>query len=730
MDMTHPLLALGGFGSIGMLFWAAAAVIPIILHLWNRRAQREVPWAAMEYLLAAVRKNARRIRLENLLLLAVRAAILVLLGLALADPVLSWFAGGGGFSGGENRRRHFVLVLDASYSMETRAGEESRFELARRLAAEVVDQSRQGDGFSLMLLADPPRTIIGRPAFDREDVISELENLLLLHGGASLAQTLPQIEQLLAAAREHHPQLGETRLYFFTDLGASTWRAALEPRAREQVARLAEQVQIWLVDVGQAGAENLALTDLRQLEPYAIALSELTFQATVRNLGRQDRTRLGIELLVDGRRVDQQQVDVGAQEETTVSFRYRFDTPGEHWVGARLEDDALEVDNHRYLAVPTTEALRVLCVEGKQGEARNVALALEPYRAERPRINVHAVSESALLELDLHGYDGVVLCNVGRFGRDETAVLHEYLRGGGGLVFFLGDQVQPESYNLELGGELSGLSVLPARLSSLTSDGQYRLEPRDYRHPIVAAFRGQERTGLLTAPVWRYLRLQPHQAQGARVALWFDSGDPAIVERSILRGRSVLVATAASEQSLDRTTQPPTPWTAWSAWPSFPPLIQEIVAFAVQDRSRGRNVLVGQELQGAVRSIVPQTTVSIARSGQPPQRVRLETDGEESRWTLAQTDWSGIYETRFEPPAASTPYYAVNVDTRESDPSRVDLDELPEQFTRHQVQEHAAQARLLPADASWALFRVVLACLLGLLLAETYLAWRLGTAQA
>ena len=55
-----------------MLGWLAAAAAPLIIHLLSKRKYREVPWAAMQYLLAALRKNSRRIQIEQWILLAVR----------------------------------------------------------------------------------------------------------------------------------------------------------------------------------------------------------------------------------------------------------------------------------------------------------------------------------------------------------------------------------------------------------------------------------------------------------------------------------------------------------------------------------------------------------------------------------------------------------------------------------------------------------------------------------
>ncbi len=71
-----------------MLGWMAAAAAPLVIHLLSRRRYQEVPWAAMQYLLAAMRKNSRRIFLENWLLLAVRTALLLAVVLAVAEPMI------------------------------------------------------------------------------------------------------------------------------------------------------------------------------------------------------------------------------------------------------------------------------------------------------------------------------------------------------------------------------------------------------------------------------------------------------------------------------------------------------------------------------------------------------------------------------------------------------------------------------------------------------------------
>src|SRR5438093_13109389 len=63
------------------------ASIPIIIHILNRRRYKTVQWAAMEFLLRAMRKNRRRLKFEQWLLLATRCLVLLLAATALARPL-------------------------------------------------------------------------------------------------------------------------------------------------------------------------------------------------------------------------------------------------------------------------------------------------------------------------------------------------------------------------------------------------------------------------------------------------------------------------------------------------------------------------------------------------------------------------------------------------------------------------------------------------------------------
>ncbi len=106
------------------------------------------------------------------------------------------------------------------------------------------------------------------------------------------------------------------------------------------------------------------------------------------------------------------------------------------------------------------QTIRALCIDGRpsgnafRGAADYLAVALTPegQPASRPLVQAEVAPESAIMDRNLGRYQCVLACNVAQFTASEARVLDAYLRSGGNLVFFLGDQVLPDRYNRELGG--------------------------------------------------------------------------------------------------------------------------------------------------------------------------------------------------------------------------------------------------------------------------------------
>jgi hypothetical protein len=706
------------FANVGMLAWGAAVTIPIAIHLWNRRTQYVMPWAAMDFLLAAIERQSRRLRLQQWLLLAVRASILGLLALALADPLLS------GFSvlqlvPDTTQRQHMVLVIDDSYSMAARsgnqqAGSETVFDLAKSQAIDLVRSSKQGDGFTLVTLGVPPQSVVGSIAFEMDDIVREINALTVGHDGADLAGTIAEIDSVIDAGAKSHPWLENCRVVIFTDLGRTTWDAAGSSGVQRTIAALAKKADLVVREIGEPSDDNVVVNRLSTPTPLRPFHQPISFEAEVHNFSLREQRRR-VEFLVDGNGAAQEQITIPAEGSAMASFSHQFDVPGQHLVEARLDRDGVHLDNHRWLSVTTPAAIRVLCVEGRPHAARYVAFALAP-TADRPAdFRPDVVSENALIDLDLQQYDCLVLCNVGRLGGDEVQRLYDFVQAGGGLITILGDQVQSQNYNEQLADKVSGKQLIPATLGELVRGGPHRLNALQYQHPLVAVFRGHERAGLLTLPIWRYFKLQPQS--GAQPAMAFANGDPALISQNIGRGRSLLLATSAETDSLDRSSDPVVPWSALVSWPSFPPLMHEMVNFSVAGREARRNYLVGEPWSVLSLDEDPAEVVIVDPTG----KTQRDSIGAARNQDLAPR-LSGVF--RLERPGTELPaeLVAVNLDTREGDLDRLTLDSLPSQFVRGTANLDDMDG-LGPDGQPSQLFRLILSVVFLLVLTESTFAW-------
>lgn len=717
------LLAIWQFENWPMLLWGAAAVVPLLIHLWSRRQYREMHWAAMTFLLAALQKNSRRIQIEQWILLALRIAALLVFALALGDP--RQLASGPLLGGGGGSRSLIVLVLDGSYSMEYRSGGDSRLAQAKQEARRTVEQAGLGTGFLAVLMTDAPRALIADPAFDVQDILAEIDAAAIEHSGASLPKALELVDSLLQQAAKRHPQLVERHVIFFSDLGRTAWGDIREPAARDRLARWSEQgVRLALADVGVPAAANHAVVRLAPREPWVIAGRPASFQAEIRNFGGAQSERVAAALIVDGQRVAESRVELAPGGAATALFTHRFNEPGERVVEVRLAGDNLSLDDRRWLVVDVRTSVRVLCIGGRPNETKFLAAALAPDTS--TGLAVTEAGEAALLEAKLSDYDAVFLANVGRLTRDEAAVLRHYVASGGALAVFLGDLVQAESYNEVSPGSEGPL--FPAQLGPIRHGGPFLLDPLDYRHPLVEAFRGQPRSGLLTTPIWSYVALQP-QSQ-ARIALQFaGGGEPALLEASLGRGRVVLCATAASPASLDLARDPPQPWSMWGTWPSFPPLVQEIVAHTALARDRSRTLTVGEEASGAWTGPRGASAALVVTPSDRRERIPLSDELEEPRWNYAGGRLSGVYEIRDEAASAPRARFALNPDPRESDLERLPPELLPSSLDPISATGPAAPA-IQTAGPRQEWFRTLLLLVMLLLAAESTMAWRLGRGAA
>jgi hypothetical protein len=732
-----PLVAAGAV--------AGAVAIPIVIHLLNRKRFKVVTWAAMRFLLNAHKKNTRRMRLEQWLLLAVRTLMILLLVLAMAS-VMPWaetwwhgiFPESLAFAASSGQRTHKILVLDGSFSMATKSGEGSYFDKAKALAEQIVEGAPRGDGFSIVLMGSPARRIVSEASEDTKKVRAELDTLHLPHGNADLPGALAAIEDLL---RQSPTKFEDREVYFLTDLQQASWIVRQPAGVAALLQKIQSRARMILVDVGKDGISNTAITNLSLGTSLVGANGPTPIKVTIHHFGSEAREAVPIELWVgkgaaksgdkrfkDDFRLVYQDTRKLTRGANTISMPYRFTSSGDYVVQVRLGGDALELDDVRSATVRVKDEVPVVLVNGKpavdpwdQG-TEWLRLALNPFEG-RPAPGQIAIKPKVLTETqfadaaagDLSACDCVFLCDMPRISLVEARRLEAHLRSGGGVVITVGANVDLGAYNEVL--YRGGNGLLPARLLSKQEGAsgvhfQFSLEGKSELEPPLDAFTDdRDRASLLQAHFRTYIRTELAKAGTPRKILSFipafdkvetksaktklPIGDAAIVEWNPLLVKNT--ETRGNTLSPTRgkvlliTTTVNSDWNNWPATRGYLPLMQELVRFAVGGRLREQSYSVGDAIEEHFQTAKGSLNVEM----HTPDRVEIfktqpVEDTSVLRWL--DTETSGVYWATIGQDVHEY-LYAVNVpangdaqQSSESDPARTNAEDLQRAYPEWEFQ--------------------------------------------
>ncbi|HZV00856.1 MAG TPA: BatA domain-containing protein, partial [Planctomycetota bacterium] len=287
----------------GLLAGLALIAIPILIWLFNRVRYRQIEWAAMTFLLRALKRSQRRLRIENFILLLLRCLVLACFVFALARPRGQPIAK----LDETDARKNIVVLLDTSWSTGYQIGSDARqtvLERERRAAKEIVRQLRQVDRVSIIAFDEQPRKIYATPRSvdprTQKEILDEIDSLpemqMTARGtdyGAAL-HVLPEVLKRFDAGPDGQPPPPELppspkTVFLITDnqrsglfLGGNLKDPTIRGVA-EDVRKLG--ATMFVVDCGPDDPKNVGIVSLDTREPIVGTNLPCYIECTVKNWG-------------------------------------------------------------------------------------------------------------------------------------------------------------------------------------------------------------------------------------------------------------------------------------------------------------------------------------------------------------------------------------------------------------------------------------------------------------
>ncbi|TWT75388.1 vWA domain-containing protein [Allorhodopirellula solitaria] len=639
------------------LYFAGALAIglPILFHMVRRRPRGEVKFSSLMFLRPTPPKLTRRSRLDNWLLLLIRALALLLLAAAFTRPFLRSSTK----SDADLPSRRMVIAVDTSASMRR----DGLWEQAQVKIEEVLSDLRPGDEIALVAFDDTPRTLL---RFDRSNRLSppqvrtSVKSLLAdlqpswaatdlgraLGFAADLAVTYePQVSPESSSTSQDSPAVaassasGPAQLIFVTDMQTGSKIESLQGYAWPKQLSL---------DIRQVSTDRKTNAVAQLLPPRKNAPAEKTgVRVRVSNSADADQSAFLISWTDrDGQRIEGSEMPI--QVPPGESRVMRMQSPAPDATALTLHGDDQDFDNSWYVVSPQPESLQLLHLGDDAADPRSSLLYYlqrVPLSTRQRSVATQTMPPDDLTQAPDPNLVPLVVVTA-PCSPDTAALLHEYITAGGRLLCVLaGDREIPTAM-----ASLQSLTrVDDLRVTEAAVDDYVMLSRIDFRHPIFAAMSDPQFNDFTKIRFWSHRTLSGIPGSWDVLAR-FDDEDPALVEQTIGMGQLWVLAAG---------WQPEASQLALST--KFIPLIFSLFESNARSLQDSNQLAVGDK-----PSLEPSPTARITLPDGAELAYREAAD-------LQTFAWPGIYAVADDDLSQTL---AVNLDNAESQTATMGADAL------------------------------------------------------
>ncbi|TKJ33420.1 MAG: hypothetical protein CEE38_20680 [Planctomycetes bacterium B3_Pla] len=514
------------------LFGGLAVAGPVVAHLLARPRFRRLPFTMLRFLHTGQIESQSRRKLRDLLILLLRCAIIVLIAMLFARPLLHVSR-----NPQQARSVHF-LGLDNSMSMAYSDEGGSYFDNMVDSAIDHIRSAGAGPGapeFNICALASGDWA----QGLTKEQALAEVKALKIEPGSARVNDFLSGLSQ---AIRTEYldAEISVTVLSDFTPATLRQFISVEEPAAVDEVDY--EPI------VSPELVNNAAIVDARVV---GVAEGKLTINAAVINYGEVEQNRrltaktgpdksvpIDINLSANERRTYQVQLDVGAAGREQVFLPVELSLSG---------GDGLKEDDTFYLAVsmPGQKDVNILLAGDSANEMFLLKTAIDTLSrmSQYDTLKVKQVLTGELARSDFDWTDVVVCSTIADQLGYLASNLEDFVKTGGRFVCFVRKAVAADAAR-----QLWQRRVLAAL------PGGY-IGERPYLHPKPSSSRayGVDNVAARSLANYRldkillkgYLKCEPHPES---TCLWqFQNGSGFVYLKRHGSGVSIFVNTSVDD---------------------------------------------------------------------------------------------------------------------------------------------------------------------------------------
>lgn len=409
------------FANPTMLWALSAAIIPILVHLFNFRRHKTVYFSNVDMIQALQNETKRQRNVRQLLVLLCRILAIVFLVLAFARPTLSK-----GSMQLKQGNTAVSIYVDNSFSVANTHNDGSLLEVGKQKAREIVSTHNATDRFQL--ITNDARGHEHRH-LTKDEIQYAIDEIDYSPVSSNLAQT----------ARKQYDFLQSTHCsnlyaYQISDFQQTCTSIPDYPRDTN--------ISTILVPLAGLSVNNVFVDSLAFRAPAFFANNTVTVDVHIRNNSDSPVEDIPLKLFVNDRQRAIASVSMQAGEQLVQSLTFPIGDDRILNGYVELMDYPIVFDDKFFFSINVNTALSVLCING---DSENEALR-------RLFDNDSAVSYTTLPErnIDLSSFAGnnlIVLNELRDIPSGVADALRDYVDQGGNLLVVPSKESNLDAYN-------------------------------------------------------------------------------------------------------------------------------------------------------------------------------------------------------------------------------------------------------------------------------------------
>ena len=611
-----------GFLAPWFLGGLIALGVPVFVHLLRRHVTVPRPVSSLMFFERGIQSSTRHHRLKHLILFSLRAALVLLVVLAFANPFVSRVAA-------NTNGRLLLIVLDNSFSM--RAG--TRFADAKQRALTQLAAKPNSQRAQIMALGGQLQ-ILTQPISDSAQLRAALESVQPGDGHASFGDLGRAVRALAETVRT------PIDVHLYSDMQRTAMPAnfadlVLPANSTLTLHSVANGTASpnWTIESIEAPADLPDPKDPHRSRVRAVVAGFSTPAATK-----------SVSLVVNGKTVATRRVDVPANGRATVEFAPLDVNYGFNRCEVRIDGgDALPADDASVFAVRRSDPERVLFVHAGSDARSAVYFGAALKAAAGSSFVLQPVAQEQATDFDPSRFAFVVLSDSVSLPAIFEHALAQYVARGGDVFIALGTNAARRAHIPVWDGDVN-------ESRDYARSGGSAIGQVDFAHPaLLDEHPGRDNGGWAETKVFYVALVDP---KGARVAARLSDGTPFVLDKPIGLGHAVLLASGLENLTND-----------FPLHPVFVAFVDRVARYLSGTERLGGTRLVDSyvQLRPAATSAADQGNVEVIG---PDGRRMLSLSESRTAQTL-RLDRAGFYEVRLA--NGRDMVIGVNPDRRESD---------------------------------------------------------------